>query len=61
MNKREAKRKACTITLQLIESYTGVGQPYVDILEAGEPESKADKIYEALEELKAEMTRRGDA
>lgn len=60
MNKREAKRAVCAVVARLIDSYTGVGQPYIDCDEGvkGWKPEDADVLADALETLREELDRR---
>ena len=60
MNKREAKREACSVVARLIESYQDVGQPGEDCENGLKGWIAADEavLAEALDLLAAELRRR---
>ena len=66
ISRAEAKKRACSIVNNLIESYRCVGQPYEDLFQRmGEYEvtelqiADANRLHEALCILQNEMLRRG--
>jgi len=58
VNKREAKHAACGIAAMLIENYFEVGQPFNEFEDEGKPEADAQRLYDALRDLRDELFRR---
>jgi len=61
MNRREAKRQACAVVYNLIESYLSEGQPDMDCEEGIHDWTDADAgvLGRAFREIQDEMARRG--